>query len=190
MSSFDFTRLMRDFSMTRPVVVGMMGNGDPIVAYTNEHNGRCLAHIRALYQDKNGAWCPSNKGNCWECSEMTDVLLKLAERFVGEGSMQPPPAPEPTTYRPVGTRPGLQPRPDFPTDHGDEAALHAAKMPKMSNGLEGLARLKSSMGKQLSKSDQQIASDVASIGAALERSVTKKKKSVPARFKSEKRRSR
>jgi hypothetical protein len=82
---YDFSKRMFGFTMVNPVVVSSTtGNGDPIVAYVNEWNGRQLAHIRQLYQGKNGEWCPGKQGISFPANEMVDVLLKLAERFVGD----------------------------------------------------------------------------------------------------------
>lgn len=82
MSKFDFSNLMHGFSMTNPVVLTEMRNGDPVVAYVNAFEGRELAHIRTLYQDRrSGAWCPGNKGISFPVEEMSRVVDALAKRF-------------------------------------------------------------------------------------------------------------
>jgi Transcriptional Coactivator p15 (PC4) len=144
---YDFSKRKRDFNMTKPVVVSSTGKGDPIVAFVDEWGGRECAHIRSLYQNHNGEWCPG-KGLSFPVEEMTDVLLKLAERFVVADDDKT-----------------LSPQQHYvpPKKLLDQAYAAAERQkPKMSNGLEGLAKLKSSMGK----------------------------KAAPARFKSESRRSR
>src|SRR5437879_8327739 len=114
---FDFSKRMSGFAMTDPVVVCTTGKGEPIVAYVNEYQGREYAHIRTLYEGRNGEWCPGKQGISFPRDEMTDVLLKLAERFVGDTAPAPEKAQQPKLL--------------------DQAYAEAErqKMPKMSNGL-------------------------------------------------------
>lgn len=75
-TTFDFSRRMRDFDMTNPVVVSTTHQGDPIVVYTNTFNGRDLTHVRTLYKGKGDVWCPG-KGVSFPTEEFTLVLEKL-----------------------------------------------------------------------------------------------------------------
>jgi len=86
-TTYDLSKLGRirgeQFTMTRPVVVSCLNNGDPIVAYENGFQGRSLVHIRSLYQDNKGAWLPG-KGISFPAEEIVAILTKLVERFTGE----------------------------------------------------------------------------------------------------------
>jgi hypothetical protein len=89
MTTYDFSRLGRNFDMTNPVTVGTTGAGDPIVAYTNEWQGREYAHIRTLWQDRQGDWHPG-KGVSFPANEIEGVLEQLIRRFTTSKASEMP----------------------------------------------------------------------------------------------------
>jgi hypothetical protein len=101
-TTYDFSRLAANFAMTDPVVVTTNGGGDPVVAYTNEYQGKVWAHVRTLFQDKSGRWAPTKAGFSAPADEVGDVILRIAERF----SAAEPEAAEPAPKTAAATRRG------------------------------------------------------------------------------------
>jgi len=79
----DVTSISRDLNAKQLTVVGSKnGSGsDLVVAYTNEFNGKPYFHIRTVWQDDHGKWCPG-EGLSVDPANAKSILTALGQAAV------------------------------------------------------------------------------------------------------------
>lgn len=101
MTSTKTGRVLRDVSAAKPVEVGptpdndfegvgfrtdfqpcgvtlLVKGRDPLVTYVGEYKGKYNRHIRTIYQDANGVWCPG-KGVSFPANKTNEVIATLTK---------------------------------------------------------------------------------------------------------------
>jgi hypothetical protein len=73
--------MAKDLEVKRVSIVGYKngdGTGDPVVLYANKYKGTAYVHIRTVYNDRNGVWCPG-KGVAVNAEGAKDMLQLLGQ---------------------------------------------------------------------------------------------------------------
>ena len=101
MSSVRTGRVLRDVSAAKPIpaqptpdemfegvgfrsdfqpcgVTLLVKGRDPLVTYVGEYKGKFNRHIRTIYQDANGVWCPG-KGVSFPADQTNAVIATLTK---------------------------------------------------------------------------------------------------------------
>jgi hypothetical protein len=79
-SVMDTGKIASDLGAKKVVIVGTKNGpgSEPVAIYTNAFKGKSYFHIRVLYEDKDGTWCPG-KGLSVAAENAKHLLKTLGE---------------------------------------------------------------------------------------------------------------